>query len=82
MGIRIALVSALIVAAGACAGAPLPSPSGAAAHPPAPPEENPRVEPGLVRWHPGFEAACRAAAASGKPVLLFDMLGRLDREHC
>lgn len=82
MGIRTALMSALIVAAGACSTAPLPSPPGAAALRPSAPEQNPPVEPGLVRWHPGFEAACRAAAASGKPVLLFDMLGRLDREHC
>jgi len=42
----------------------------------------PRVAAGLVRWHPDFEAALRAAETSGRPVLLFDMLGRLDREHC
>jgi hypothetical protein len=43
---------------------------------------NPQVAPGKVRWHPDFEAACRAARASGKPVLLFQMMGRLDQKFC
>jgi len=41
-----------------------------------------RVPPGLVRWHADFEAACAAARSSGKPVLLFQLLGRLDEEFC
>ncbi len=43
---------------------------------------NPAFAPGKVRWHPTFEAACAAAAKSGKPVFLFQMLGRLDQELC
>ena len=43
---------------------------------------NPRVPPGKVRWHPDFAAACTAAARSGKPVLLFQMMGRLDQKLC
>jgi hypothetical protein len=43
---------------------------------------NPKVEPGKVRWHADFAAACRAAATSGKPVLLFHMMGRLDEKFC
>jgi hypothetical protein len=43
---------------------------------------NPNVEPGKVRWHADFDAACRAAARSGKPVLLFQMMGRLDQKFC
>jgi hypothetical protein len=43
---------------------------------------NPRVPPGKVRWHPDFDTACRAAAQSGKPVLLFQMMGRLDQKFC
>ena len=41
-----------------------------------------RVEPGLVRWHADFAAARAAATRSGKPVLLFQLLGRLDEEFC
>ncbi len=37
---------------------------------------------GLVRWHASFGAAQAAARASGKPVLLFQLLGRLDDEFC
>jgi hypothetical protein len=43
---------------------------------------NPKVEPGRVRWHPTFEAACRASIRSGKPVLLFQMMGKLDDQFC
>jgi hypothetical protein len=45
-------------------------------------EPNPKVQPGLVRWHPSLEAACTAAKKSGKPVLLFQMMGRLDEQFC
>ena len=44
--------------------------------------EDGRVKPGLVAWHPSFEAAVEAAGKSGKPVLLFQLLGRLDEEFC
>lgn len=37
---------------------------------------------GLVRWHSDHAAALAAAANSGKPVLLFQLLGRLDQEFC
>lgn len=40
------------------------------------------VSTGLVRWHEDFAAARAAAAASGRPVLLFDLLGRLDEPFC
>jgi hypothetical protein len=55
-----------------------------ALHPasPAANEHNPAVSPGLVRWHPSFSDAQAAAHRSGKPVLLFHMMGRLDRQFC
>ncbi len=40
------------------------------------------VPPGLVEWRPDFAEACRASAKSGKPVLLFQMMGKLDDEFC
>jgi hypothetical protein len=43
---------------------------------------NPKVEPGKVKWHADFEAARAAAAKSGKPVLLFQMMGNLDEQFC
>jgi hypothetical protein len=43
---------------------------------------NPRVKPGKVRWHRDFAAACAAAKKSGKPVLLFQMMGKLDEQLC
>jgi hypothetical protein len=43
---------------------------------------NPKVRPGKVRWHADFAAACRAAWTSGKPVLLFQMMGNLDDRFC
>ena len=43
---------------------------------------NPTVEPGKVKWHNSFEDAKAAAAKSGKPVLLFHMMGRLDQQFC
>ena len=45
-------------------------------------EDNPQVPPGLVRWHPSFADAQTAAQRSGKPVLLFHMMGHLDRQFC
>ncbi len=40
------------------------------------------VAPGKVNWHASFDKAVEAAAKSGKPVLLFQMLGKLDQEWC
>ena len=44
--------------------------------------ESRSASPGLVRWHADHDAALAAAARSGKPVLLFQLLGRLDQEFC
>lgn len=43
---------------------------------------NPKVSPGLVRWNSTFEDACLSAGLTGKPVLLFQVLGRLDDRFC
>ena len=43
---------------------------------------NPKVTPGKVHWHSDMEIACRASRKSGKPVLLFQMMGRLDDQFC
>ncbi len=43
---------------------------------------NPKVEPGKVRWHKSFADAVAAAKGSGKPVLLFHMMGNLDDQFC
>jgi hypothetical protein len=43
---------------------------------------NPKVQPGKVRWHADLAEACKAASQSGKPVLLFQMMGRLDEKFC
>ena len=40
------------------------------------------VEPGLVRWHANREAAIAAAKQSRRPLLIFQMLGRLDERFC
>jgi hypothetical protein len=43
---------------------------------------NPKVKPGDVKWHASFAEACKAAEKSGKPVLLFQMMGKLDDQFC
>ena len=43
---------------------------------------NPYVRPGLVNWHTDFDIACAISRKSGKPVLLFQMLGELDQKFC
>jgi hypothetical protein len=43
---------------------------------------NPKVEPGAVKWHATFDDACKASTKSGKPVLLFQMMGKLDEKFC
>ena len=45
-------------------------------------DANPVVRAGRIRWHGDFDAACAAAQRSGKPVLLFQMMGRLDQKFC
>ena|SRR5579885_677557 len=57
------------------AAAPAPAPKGDAF-------VNPKVQPGKVKWHADFETACKAAQKSGKPVLLFQMMGKLDDQFC
>jgi hypothetical protein len=44
--------------------------------------DNPKVKPGLVKWHANFAEACEASKKSGKPVLLFQMMGKLDDQFC
>ncbi len=41
-----------------------------------------KVEPGKVRWHKAIQTAMDASKQSGKPVLLFQMMGRLDDRFC
>lgn len=48
----------------------------------APVFENPKVEPGKVRWHANFGTACAASRKSSKPVLLLQMMGNLDDRFC
>lgn len=50
--------------------------------PQAGPLVNPKVQPGTVAWHATFEAACAASRKSGKPVLLLQMMGKLDEQFC
>ena len=45
-------------------------------------DANPAVKPGKVNWHPTFAEACAASKQSGKPVLLFQLLGKLDHKFC
>jgi hypothetical protein len=49
---------------------------------PAPAFNNPKVAPGKVRWHADQDTAVKAAGRSGKPVLVFLMMGRLDQRFC
>lgn len=35
-----------------------------------------------VAWYASFDAACALARERNKPVLLLEMIGRLDQEHC
>src|SRR5262245_1945970 len=44
--------------------------------------DNPTVKAGEVNWHKNFAEACVAAKKSGKPVLLFHMMGQLDKQFC
>lgn len=40
------------------------------------------VAPGYVEWQKSFNGAREAAKKSGKPVLLFAMMGSLDKKFC
>ena len=42
--------------------------------------DNPPVRPGKVRWHADYNAALAASKWSGRPVLLFQLLGQLDQK--
>jgi hypothetical protein len=46
---------------------------------PAADRDNPPAEPGKVKWHRDVTAALAAARTSGKPVLVFHLLGQLDQ---
>jgi hypothetical protein len=46
------------------------------------PIANKNVLPGLVTWRKDFATACSLSQRSGKPVLLFQMMGKLDDEFC
>jgi hypothetical protein len=43
---------------------------------------NSAVKPGLVGWHSSFAEACKASRRTHKPVLLFQLLGKLDHQFC
>lgn len=49
---------------------------------PTPPADNPTVDTGKVKWHKTLEDAQAAAKKSHKPVLLFQMMGYLDKKFC
>src|SRR5438105_43252 len=68
---------AILAKASAQPAAPIPAPASAKVDP-----ANPKVEPGKVKWHADFAAACQASAKSGKSVLLFQMMGKLDDQFC
>lgn len=44
--------------------------------------EGKHVQPGLVDWAPNVKTALERAKHSGKPVLIFQMVGHLDDEFC
>ena len=46
------------------------------------PADGDTVAPGKVRWHEDFDAALAAGKRSGKPIFLFQMMGRLDERLC
>src|SRR5262249_36916010 len=44
--------------------------------------DNPKGPPGKVTRHATLTDACAAAKRGGKPVLLFQMMGKLDDKFC
>ncbi|HUR29348.1 MAG TPA: hypothetical protein VM509_14260 [Planctomycetota bacterium] len=49
---------------------------------PAPVEAAPSTIRPVIAWHASYDEALRAAAVSHKPVLLFQLLGKLDDALC
>jgi hypothetical protein len=43
---------------------------------------NPTVEAGKVKWHKSLADARTASEKSGRPVLVFHMMGQLDKQFC
>lgn len=43
---------------------------------------NEKVRPGAVTWHKDFDESRSASSTSGKPVLMFAMIGSLDDKFC
>ena len=73
---KLILAACCVVAIGAPHAVPQPPvPAKTAAE-----KDNPTVEPGKVKWHKSLADAQAAAEKSGKPVLLFQMMGRLDQQ--
>ncbi len=54
----------------------------ARAHKPALKPQQEKVAPGKVHWHRAIQTAMDASKQSGKPVLLFLMMGHLDDRFC
>jgi hypothetical protein len=54
----------------------------ARAHKPALKPQQEKVAPGKVHWHRAIQTAMDASKQSGKPVLLFQMMGHLDDRFC
>ena len=50
------------------------------ANPQAVTPDNPRVSPGKVRWRKDYAEALAVSKKSGRPVLLFQLLGELDHK--
>ena len=71
---RLGLTVPLTVLALSCSSAPPSSVE------PAPVRRH--VTPGDVVWHADFDSARRAAAESGRPVMLFELFGHLDEALC
>ena len=80
-----ASLAALATALAASAQRDTPASAAPVAQPPreaAAKDDNPTVAPGLVKWHKSVAEAQAAARVSGKPVLLFHMMGQLDKQFC
>lgn len=72
---RSLILTVLALLMGPAQGAQLAAPSTAQS-------DDDRVAAGCVAWHPTLEAARAAAEISGRPVLQFQLLGRLDERFC
>jgi hypothetical protein len=44
--------------------------------------EQQKADAGSIKWHAHFAAAQQAAHESNKPILLFQMMGRLSDKFC